>query len=126
MTTRTLAVGLFGALLSTTPLLAQTPPAQVPAAPAQPPAAPAPPAAAAAAADEVAGALLDVNLRSVDFGVRLTDVDGDEARYNRYRDLRSGPVLQGFRHTSENQDRMWRAEADNVGYRDQRFSANYE
>jgi MtrB/PioB family decaheme-associated outer membrane protein len=121
MTTRTLAVGLFGALLWTAPLLAQAPAP----APAQPPAAPATPAATPAA-DEAAGAPLDVNLRSVDFGVRLTDISGDEARYNRYRDMRTGPVLQGFRWTDENQDRLWRAEADNVGYRDQRFAANFE
>ena len=125
MTTRTLAVGLLGALLSTAPLLAQTPPATP--APAQPPAKPATPAPAAApAADEPTGAPLDVNLRSVDFGVRITDVSGDEARYNRYQDKRTGPVVQGFRYTSETQDRLWRAEADNIGYRDQRYSANFE
>ena len=83
-------------------------------------------AAPAPAADEPTGAPLDVNLRSVDFGVRITDVSGDEARYNRYQDKRTGPVVQGFRYTSENQDRLWRAEADNIGYRDQRYSANFE
>ena len=128
MTTRTLAVGLFGALLSTAPLLAQTPATPAAPAPAQPPAAPSHSRRlrAAPAADEATGAPLDVNLRSVDFGVRITDVSGDEARYNRYQDKRTGPVVQGFRYTSETQDRLWRAEADNVGYRDQRYSAEYE
>jgi MtrB/PioB family decaheme-associated outer membrane protein len=108
MTTRTLAVGLLGALLTAAPLLAQTPIGQPP------------------ATDADGAAVLNPNLRSVDFGVRLTDVEGDEARFNRYRDNRTGVILQGFRFTSENDNRMWRAEADNVGYRDQRFSANFE
>ena len=127
MTTRTLAVGLFGVLLSTAPLLAQTPAPRCAGSRAATrdagqrrllPAAP--------AADEPTGAPLDVNLRSVDFGVRITDVSGDEARYNRYQDKRTGPVVQGFRYTSETQDRLWRAEADNIGYRDQRYSADFE
>ncbi len=108
MTTRTLAVGLLGALLTTAPLLAQTPIGQPP------------------ADDSQAGTVLDPNLRSVDFGVRLNDVDGDEARFNRYRDNRTGPLLQGFRWTSETDARLWRVEADNVGYRDQRFGASVE
>ena len=108
MTTRRLAVGMLGALLCATPTIAQTPIGQPP------------------ADDTQAGAPLDVNLRSVDFGVRLTDVSGDEARFYRYRDLRTGPVLQGFRFTNETDTRLWRLEADNVGYRDQRFSGNFE
>ena len=108
MTTRTLAVGLLGALLTAAPLLAQTPIGQPP------------------ADDAQAGTVLDRNLRSVDFGVRLSDVDGDEARFNRYRDMRTGAVLDGFRWTSENANRYWRLEADNVGYRDQRFGASFE
>ena len=108
MTTRTLAVGLLGALLMAAPVTAQTPIGQPP------------------ADDTQAGTVLDPNLRSVDFGVRLTDVDGDEARFNRYRDNRTGVILQGFRFTNENENRLWRAEADNVGYRDQRYSGNFE
>jgi MtrB/PioB family decaheme-associated outer membrane protein len=108
MTIRTLAVGMLGVLLCAVPIPAQTPIGQPP------------------ADDAQTGAPLDVNLRSVDFGVRLTDVSGDEARFYRYRDLRTGPVLQGFRFTNENDTRLWRVEADHVGYRDQRFSGNVE
>jgi MtrB/PioB family decaheme-associated outer membrane protein len=108
MTTRILAVGLLSALLGASPALAQTPVGQPP------------------ASDTPVGAPLDINLRSVDFGVRLTDVSGDEAQFYRYRDYRTGPSLNGFRMTSEDANRMWRAEADNLGYRDQRFSAEYE
>ena len=33
---------------------------------------------------------------TIDFGGRLTHVDGDEARYQRYRDLRSGLYATSF------------------------------
>lgn len=108
MTTRILAVGVFATFLSGSPAPAQTPVGQPP------------------ADDAQAGTPLDVNLRSVDFGVRLTDVSGDEARFLRYRDLRTGPTLDAFRWTNENDDRLWRVEADNVGYRDQRYAARFE
>ena len=108
MTTRIFAVGLFGAFLCAGPALGQTPVGQPP------------------ADDAQAGAPLDVNLRSVDFGVRLNDVSGDEARFLQYRDYRTGAVVNGFRWTNENTTRLWRTEADNVGYRDQRYSAQFE
>ncbi len=107
MTTRTLAVGLLGVLL-VVPAAAQTPIGQPP------------------ASDAESAAVLDPNLRSVDFGVRLSDVDGDKARFNRYADRRTGAMLQGVRWTSETDARIWRLEADNVGYRDQRFAASLE
>lgn len=109
MTTRILAVGMLGAFLcATAPASAQTPIGQPP------------------ADDTQTGAPLDVNLRSVDFGVRLTDVSGDEARFYRYRDYRTGPVVNGFRFTNESTARLWRVEADNVGYRDQRYAGSFE
>jgi MtrB/PioB family decaheme-associated outer membrane protein len=110
MTTRILAVGLFAALLHASAAAGQDPTPI-----GQPP-----------ADDAQVGAPLDVNLRSVDFGVRINDTSGDEARFMRYTDYRSGPVVQGFRWTSENADRYWRTEADNVGYRDQRYAAEFE
>jgi MtrB/PioB family decaheme-associated outer membrane protein len=65
-------------------------------------------------------------LGQVSFGLRGTDLDGDFARYNRFRDRRSGAVLDGFRYARENGEWLFRAEADNVGYRDQRFFGQYE
>jgi MtrB/PioB family decaheme-associated outer membrane protein len=62
----------------------------------------------------------------VDFGFRGTDVDGDRARYNRFRDRRDGGLLDAFRFQRENATTIFRAEADNVGYRDQRFSGAFE
>jgi MtrB/PioB family decaheme-associated outer membrane protein len=61
-----------------------------------------------------------------DFGFRADDVSGDEARYNRYRDLRGGAVFDAFRFTQEKPAWYFRAEADNVGYRDQRYLADFQ
>lgn len=58
---------------------------------------------------------------TVDFGARVTTVDGDEARFQRFRDLRPGvygtSVLAGRR----TDDWTLEAQAWNVGYRDQRY-----
>jgi len=63
----------------------------------------------------------------VDFGFRGTAYgdNSDEARYQRYRDLRNGPFVEGF-HWGKNDDRaLWAVRATNVGYRDQQYSAEY-
>src|SRR5258706_12092222 len=64
---------------------------------------------------------------SVDVGVRGTHFGSgsDEARFERYRDLRNGPVLEGFRYANDTASRTFKAQADHVGYRDQRYSAAY-
>ena len=69
---------------------------------------------------------LDPNLRAIDFGARVTSVDGDEARFERYRDLRSGPVIPRVRFTTERDTWLFAAAADNVGYRDQHYAADVE
>src|SRR6476469_9411194 len=63
---------------------------------------------------------------NVDFGYRGTSFTGDEARYNRYRDLRDGPYIDRFRFARENETTAFRAEARNVGYRDQRYFADLQ
>lgn len=57
----------------------------------------------------------------VDFGVRGTNVDGDAARFERYRDLGDGLFLEGF-HLGRDTGR-WLLDVDgqHVGRRDQRF-----
>ena len=60
-----------------------------------------------------------------DIGGRTTAISGDPARFQRYRDVRDGPLL----------DRMWfernkpawtfHAALDHVGYRDQRYTADF-
>ena len=62
----------------------------------------------------------------IDFGYRGDSLSGDEARYNRYRDLRDGATLNAFQMTKETQANYFFARAENVGYRDQRYSANYQ
>jgi len=69
---------------------------------------------------------LDPQLRSIDFGGRFTSVDGDEARFDRYRDLRSGPAIPRFRFTTERDAWLFAARADNTGYRDQHYGAEFE
>jgi MtrB/PioB family decaheme-associated outer membrane protein len=55
-------------------------------------------------------------------------VSGDPARWRRYQDLRDGVTFTDARYAREDPTGIWllRATADNVGYRDQRYSANYE
>ena len=66
------------------------------------------------------------DLGVIDFGYRGTSFTGDEARYNRYRDLRDGPTVNRFRLARENDTMAFRAEASNVGYRDQRYFADFQ
>jgi MtrB/PioB family decaheme-associated outer membrane protein len=63
---------------------------------------------------------------NVDFGYRGTSFTGDQARYNRYRDLRDGPYVDRFRFAKESETTAFRAEANNVGYRDQRYYADLQ
>lgn len=64
-------------------------------------------------------------LGTVDFGFRFDNTNGDFARYTRFRDLREGAFLERFQFEKETQTNLFRAEADNVGYRDQRYFAEY-
>ena len=59
-----------------------------------------------------------------DVGVRFGDVDGDEARFERYRDLRPGAatLLEWNRNTDQYRFNFG---ATNIGYRDQRYAAEY-
>ena len=83
------------------------------------------PAPDPAAADD-GGSLFTPRWNEVEVGVRVTDISGDEARFQRYQDLRSGPLLDQarFRHDTD----VWSVTfgADNVGFRDQRFQGSYE
>jgi MtrB/PioB family decaheme-associated outer membrane protein len=58
---------------------------------------------------------------SVDFGGQFTSIDGDEARYDRYRDSRNGPLLDAFKYTREKDDWLFDVEAGHIGYRDQKY-----
>jgi MtrB/PioB family decaheme-associated outer membrane protein len=62
---------------------------------------------------------------SIDFGGRLNTVDGDEARYERYRDLRDGASTR-ISLAKETDQYAFSANLDNIGYRDQRYRATYD
>ena len=58
---------------------------------------------------------------AVDFGGVLTATDGDGARYERYRDDRSG-VYSNIRLNRDGGSYLFDAAASQIGYRDQRYS----
>ena len=61
---------------------------------------------------------------SIDFGGRFTSATGDEARLERYRDLRSG-VNANAVFSQQTSDYFLDAKVTNVGYRDGRYQANF-
>lgn len=58
---------------------------------------------------------------TVDFGARATQIDGDEARFQRYRDLRPGIYGSNGIIGRRTPDWTLEAQAWNAGYRDQRY-----
>lgn len=62
---------------------------------------------------------------SFDIGGRVFSPDGDEARVQRYRDLRDGGFLENFRYNRDTGNWLFEARFDQVGYRDQRYEANF-
>jgi hypothetical protein len=62
---------------------------------------------------------------TVDVGGRFTSTDGDEARYERYRDLRDG-VNANFSYSKQTPDWMFDAFATNIGYRDGHYELKLE
>ena len=63
---------------------------------------------------------------TVDFGGRITTIDGDEARFQRYRDLRSGVYATNMLAGRRTQDWTLEAQAWNIGYRDQRYQIDMQ
>jgi MtrB/PioB family decaheme-associated outer membrane protein len=62
---------------------------------------------------------------SVDFGGQFSTMNGDEARYQRYKDLRSGGLLDAFKYTREKDNWLFNVTANHVGYRDQKFVTEF-
>jgi hypothetical protein len=60
----------------------------------------------------------------IDFGFRGTSVTGDEARYERYRDLRDG-AYSALSFAKQTDTKMYSATAFNVGYHDQAYRGDY-
>jgi MtrB/PioB family decaheme-associated outer membrane protein len=61
---------------------------------------------------------------TVDVGGRFTTADGDEARYERYRDDRDG-VYSSFNFGRRSDSYLFDATASHIGYRDQRYAVDY-
>jgi MtrB/PioB family decaheme-associated outer membrane protein len=72
--------------------------------------------------------LFDETWRQFQIGGRFSSIDGDQARYQRYQDLRNGVLFTDARYAREDSGGNWfyRLAADNVGYRDQRYFGEYE
>ncbi len=93
---------------------------------APPPPTPAQPAAAPPTADETRS-LFDVSDREFFVGGRVSSIDGDPARYQRYQDVRDGLLFSNFRYVFAQPDgsSTFKARANNVGWRDQEYFADY-
>lgn len=72
--------------------------------------------------------LFDETWRQFEFSARFGSMAGDPARFQRYDDIRNGLLFTKARYAREEPSGLWqfRAAADNVGWRDQRFYADYE
>jgi hypothetical protein len=79
----------------------------------------------AAAQDDVSATVLPQAGGTVDLGGGILNLVGDPARDQRYRDLRSGFIVDGFRYKSDQRRWLFSASADRVGYRDQQYSARF-
>ncbi len=112
---------LVGAAAAPQRALAQAgtpPPAQTPAQPA---------AASPTAADDTSRSLFELTDRELFIGGRVTSIDGDPARFQRYQDVRDGLLFSGFRYSFAPPDGTYtfKARANNVGWRDQEYFADY-
>jgi MtrB/PioB family decaheme-associated outer membrane protein len=63
---------------------------------------------------------------SLDLGLRFTDVAGDEAKFQRFRDVGDGAFVERFRFDRTGRDWSFEFGADHVGRLDQRYSARYD
>jgi MtrB/PioB family decaheme-associated outer membrane protein len=90
------------------------------------PQAPAPPAASPVPDDT--RSLFDETGNQFQIGGRASHIDGDPARFQRYQDLRNGVLFTNARLSREDPGGLWqyRVTADNVGYRDQKYTGIYE
>ena len=88
---------------------------------------PAPAPAPAPASADLSRSLFELTDRELFIGGRVTSIDGDPARFQRYQDLRDGLLFSGARFARADAAENWflKARANNVGWRDQGFAADY-
>ena len=92
-------------------------------APRQPTPTPAPATPAAAAPADDTRSLFEPTWRQFQIGGRFSSVEGDPARWQRYRDLRDGLLFTNARYEREwaATGQRFQVAADNVGWRDGRY-----
>lgn len=61
----------------------------------------------------------------IDIGLRATDISGDAARFQRFRDLGNGGFIDRFRLERQGSNWLFEVTADHVGRRDQRYTGHY-
>ena len=83
---------------------------------------------APAAAEADTRSLFDPRANQMQIGGRFTSIDGDPARFQRYQDMRDGVLFTDARYARIGTGDRWffNAGADNVGYRDQRYTVDYQ
>ena len=72
-----------------------------------------------------AGGQTEPQVGSFDVGGRVSDVEGDDARFQRYRDLRDGAFLENFKYRRETDAWLFTSDFAHVGYRDQRYDGSF-
>lgn len=63
---------------------------------------------------------------TLDLGLRFTDISGDEARLQRFRDLGDGGFIERFRFDREGDRWFLDLSADHAGRLDQRYAAGFQ
>jgi MtrB/PioB family decaheme-associated outer membrane protein len=88
----------------------------------------APGAATGQATAEPAPAPDITKVNFLDLGFRGTAFSegSDQARYQRYRDLRNGITPDAFRYFKDSPERWITVDAEHIGYRDQRYKASLD
>jgi len=76
-------------------------------------------------AEATSGSGIGAVTGTVDVGFRATTTDGDEARYERYRDLRNG-LFTDIVFGKETEKYLYDFTAKNIGYRDQKYTFDYQ
>ena len=81
-----------------------------------------------AAPDVDTRSLFEPRPNQLQLGGRFSSVDGDPARFQRYQDIRDGVLFTDARFARDDPGGRWlfRAGGDNVGWRDQRYTAEYQ
>lgn len=62
---------------------------------------------------------------NIEFGAQFSEITGDAARFQRYRDLRDGPLAGNLLFNRRGAEWTLKASATKMGYRDQRFTGEY-